>query len=349
LFRVRDRNGTISPARPSNASAERWHSHVIGDSLVVREVIALATQIAASRSVTVLLVGETGTGKELFARGIHAARPRSAEPFVAINCAAIPETLLESELFGHEPGAFTDAKTLKRGLLEVADHGTVFLDEVAELPLKLQAKLLRVVEDRRFRRLGGSDEQTLHARIIAGTNAALERAVENNHFRADLFYRLNVARIELPPLRDRNGDVSLLAKYFVQRYAESEGRENLRLAADSIDALERHHWPGNIRELKNVIERAVVVCVGDLIHPHHLSLQRRSLVPLVGVPAGAMIHIPPEGKSLQSIVDEAIHTTIGLTGGNLSAAARILGISRPTLARKLRDESSVRRTILASS
>jgi Nif-specific regulatory protein len=284
---------TIIPARPSNAPADRWHSHVIGDSLVVREVIALATQIAASRSVTVLLVGETGTGKELFARGIHAASPRAAEPFVAINCAAIPETLLESELFGHEPGAFTDAKSLKRGLLEVADHGTVFLDEVAELPLKLQAKLLRVVEDRRFRRLGGSDEQTLHARIIAGTNAALERAVENNHFRADLFYRLNVARIELPPLRDRNGDVSLLAKYFVQRYAESEGRENLRLAADSIDALERHRWPGNIRELKNVIERAVVVCTGDLIHPHHLSLQRRSLIPLVGAPAGATIHKNP--------------------------------------------------------
>ena len=349
LFAFTKGTDPIIPARPSNASADRWHSHVIGDSLVVREVIALATQIAASRSVTVLLVGETGTGKELFARGIHAASPRSAEPFVAINCAAIPETLLESELFGHEPGAFTDAKLLKRGLLEVADHGTVFLDEVAELPLKLQAKLLRVVEDRRFRRLGGSDEQTLHARIIAGTNAALERAVENNHFRADLFYRLNVARIELPPLRERNGDVSLLAKYFVQRHSESEGRENLRLAADSIDALERHHWPGNIRELKNVIERACVVCVGDLIHPHHLSLQRRSLVPLAGAPAGATIHIPPEGKSLQSIVDEAIHTTIGLTGGNLSAAARILGISRPTLARKLRDESVVRRTILASS
>src|SRR5213592_561487 len=260
---MRKRNGVTISVRSQQASADRWDAHVIGESAAIREVIALATQVAASRSVTVLLVGETGTGKELFARGIHAASARAAEPFVAINCAAIPETLLESELFGHEPGAFTDARTLKRGLLEVADHGTVFLDEVAELPLKLQAKLLRVVEDRRFRRLGGSDEQTLHARIIAGTNAALERAVENNHFRADLFYRLNVARIELPPLRERNGDVSLLAKYFVQRYAESEGREQLRLAADSIDALERHHWPGNIRELKNVIERAVVVCVGD--------------------------------------------------------------------------------------
>ena len=295
-----------------------------------------------------MLVGETGTGKELFARGIHAASPRAAEPFVAINCAAIPETLLESELFGHEPGAFTDARTLKRGLFEVAGGGTVFLDEVAELPLKLQAKLLRVVEDRRFRRLGGSEERALSARIIAGTNSSLETAVADNRFRADLFYRLNVARLELPPLRDREGDIPLLAHYFVKRHSESEGRD-LRLAPDSVGALERHRWPGNIRELKNVIERAAVVCTGDVIQPHHLSLQRRSFIPLVETPAGGVIRIPAEGKSLQAIVDEAIHTTIGITGGNLSAAARILGISRPTLARKLRDEGSVRRTILASS
>jgi transcriptional regulator with PAS, ATPase and Fis domain len=295
-----------------------------------------------------LLVGETGTGKELFARGIHAASPRATEPFVAINCAAIPETLLESELFGHEPGAFTDARTLKRGLFEVAGAGTIFLDEVAELPLKLQAKLLRVVEDRRFRRLGGSEERALSARIIAGTNSSLETAVTENRFRADLFYRLNVARLELPPLREREGDIPLLAHYFVKRHAESDGRD-LHLAADSVGALERHRWPGNIRELKNVIERAAVVCTGNVIQPHHLSLQRRSFIPLVETPAGGVIRIPAEGKSLQSIVDEAIHTTIGITGGNLSAAARILGISRPTLARKLRDEGSVRRTILASS
>ena len=312
--------------------------------------MGLATQVAASRSVTVLLVGETGTGKELFARGIHAASARAAEPFVAINCAAIPETLLESELFGHEPGAFTDARSLKRGLFEVAGSGTVFLDEVAELPLKLQAKLLRVVEDRRFRRLGGSEERALDARIIAGTNSSLETGVADNRFRADLFYRLNVVRLELPALRERDGDIPILANYFVKRHAESEGRENLHLGQDSISALERHRWPGNIRELKNVIERAVVVCNGDVIQPHHLSLQRRSYIPLVESPAGGgVIRIPAEGKSLQAIVDEAIHTTIGLTGGNLSAAARILGISRPTLTRKLRDEGSARRTILASS
>ncbi|HEU4747931.1 MAG TPA: helix-turn-helix domain-containing protein, partial [Gemmatimonadaceae bacterium] len=181
------------------------------------------------------------------------------------------------------------------------------------------------------------------------TNMSLETAVAENRFRADLFYRLNVARVELPALRERAGDIPLLAHYFVRRHSEVEGRGKLRLASDSVSALERHRWPGNVRELKNVIERAVVVCTGDVIQPHHLSLQRRSFVPLVELPAGTMIHIPPEGKSLQAIVDEAIHITIGSTGGNLSAAARILGISRPTLMRKLRDEGTVRRTILASS
>ena len=339
----------VTISNRSNDAKDRWGSLVVGESPAIRDAIALATQVATSRSVTVLLVGETGTGKELFARGIHSESARAEEPFVAINCAAIPETLLESELFGHEPGAFTDARNLKRGLFEVAGSGTVFLDEVAELPLKLQAKLLRVVEDRRFRRLGGAQEHKLAARIVAGTNMSLESAVAENRFRADLFYRLNVARVELPALRERVGDIPILAEYFVRRHSDVEGRGKLRLAADSLSALERHRWPGNVRELKNVIERAVVVCTGDVIQPHHLSLQRRSFVPLVETPAGTMIHIPLEGKSLQAIVDEAIHITIGATGGNLSAAARILGISRPTLMRKLRDEGSVRRTILASS
>lgn len=296
-----------------------------------------------------LLVGETGTGKELFARGIHAASPRTSDPFVAINCAAIPDTLLETELFGHEAGAFTDARTLKRGLFEVAGTGTLFLDEVAELPLRLQAKLLRVVEDRRFRRIGGVTEMTLKARIIAGTNAALEPAVEQGSFRADLFYRLNVGRVELPPLREREGDVALLARYFVKRYAQSDGMPELSIADSAIAVLERYGWPGNIRELKNVIERAVVVCTDDTIEPRHLALQRRSLVPIAQPAAGATIQIPPQGKSLDAVTLEAIQATIHLTGGNLSAAARVLGISRPTLARKLREQGLVRRTILASA
>jgi two-component system, NtrC family, response regulator AtoC len=335
-------------SRLQKKSDHSWSSHIVGNSPAIRDAITLASQIAASRTVTVLLVGETGTGKELFARGIHAASTRAADPFVAINCAAIPETLLESELFGHEAGAFTDARTLKLGLLEVAAAGTIFLDEVAELPLKLQAKLLRVVEEKKFRRLGGSEERTLTARILAGSNTALDHAVAENHFRADLFYRLNVARIELPPLRERVGDVPLLAEYFVSRHVTIDDPRPLQLAPESLRALEMHHWPGNIRELKNVIERAVVVCDGEVIDPHHLSLQRRSYVPLQGPSSAASIEIPSAGKTLDAIVAEAIRITVELCDGNLSAAARQLGISRPTLARKLRDDGVVRRSVLRS-
>jgi DNA-binding NtrC family response regulator len=234
-------------------------------------------------------------------------------------------------------------------LIEAADSSTLFLDEIGEMPAQTQVKLLRFLEEGRFRRVGSTRDRSADVRVIAATNRRLAEDVQQGRFRADLFYRLNVARLELPALREREGDIPVLANFFVRRHAEGEGRENLRLGPDSIAALERHRWPGNIRELKNVIERAVVVCTGDVIQPHHLSLQRRSYIPLVETPSGGVIRIPPEGKSLQAIVDEAIHTTIGLTGGNLSAAARILVISRPTLTRKLRDEGSTRRTILASS
>lgn len=254
--------------------------------------------------------------------------------------------MLESELFGHEAGAFTDARALKLGLFEVAASGTVFLDEVAELPLKLQAKLLRVVEEKKFRRLGGSDERTLHARILAGTNSSLDQAVAQHHFRADLFYRLNVARIELPPLRERIGDVRLLAEYFLSRHADDPAQKPLQLAPESVRALDSHHWPGNIRELKNVIERAAVVCTGNVIEPVHLSLQRRSYVPLEGSPGATHIEIPRQGKTLKQIVAEAIQVTIDMLDGNVSAAARQLGISRPTLVRKLKEHGLVRQTVL---
>jgi DNA-binding NtrC family response regulator len=197
--------------------------------------------------------------------------------------------------------------------------------------------------------VGGLDEIPVRCRIIAATNVTLEHAVRSNEFREDLFYRLNVFRIALPALRERPEDVAPIAQHFLAELARTQGGTIKRLRTDAVAALAAHRWPGNIRELKNVIERAVVVCTGDVIQPHHLSLQRRSYVPLVETPAGGVIRIPAEGKSLHAIIDEAIQTTIGLTGGNLSAAARILGISRPTLTRKLRDEGSTRRTILASS
>jgi two-component system NtrC family response regulator len=340
--------GPVSEPSPS-ASGPSWADGiVIGESRAIREAIALARQVGGSRSTTVLITGETGTGKELFARGVHASSPSASEPFVAINCAAIPETLLESELFGHEKDASLDARTQKQGLLEVAGRGTLFLDEIGDLASALQPKLLRVLEQRTFRRIGGSEELPILARIITGTNATLEDAVDHGQFRADLFYRLNVVRLDLPPLRERGNDVELIARHYLAQHARAQGVMPLQLAADAIDALNAHSWPGNVRELKNVMERAVLVCTGTTIQRRHLAFQRRRLVQETSTSA-SVIHIPPDGKSLETITREAIHMTLLLTQGNLSAAARILGISRPTLARKMREAGLVRRSILAAS
>jgi len=332
---------------PGESAGAAWASEIIiGESRAIREVTTLTRHIGASRSATVLITGETGTGKELFARGVHANGATAAHPFVAINCAAIPDALLESELFGHEAGAFTDARTRRQGLFEVAGAGTVFLDEIGDLSPKLQPKLLRVLEQRTFRRVGGSEELPLAARIVAGTNATLEDAVDAGTFRADLFYRLNVARIDLPPLRDRAGDVERLAHHFLAQLRDETGVRALTLAPETVRALASHSWPGNVRELKNVIERAVIVCDGDALLPRHLMFQRRRMVQDARELANT-IHIPPAGKSLEAMTHEAIQITLALTQGNVSATARILGISRPTLARKMRDAGLVRRSTVA--
>jgi transcriptional regulator with PAS, ATPase and Fis domain len=338
--------------RPSRRLPETdWTDGVVvGESEAMRACVTLATQVGASKATTVLVCGETGTGKELFARGIHACSHNAGEPFVAINCAAIPETLLESELFGHERGAFTDARTMKRGLLEVAGRGTIFLDEVGELPLKLQPKLLRVLEQRTFRRVGGSVELPIHARVVAGTNVALGDAVDRGEFREDLFYRLSVVRVDLPPLRERPGDVELLARHFLMTLARETNDDPATLSADALAALRSHSWPGNVRELKNVIERAVIVAGGKVIQRQHLLFQRRkSVTPTQNEgEVGALIRIPPTGKTLEEIECEAIRATLAIAGGNLSATARILGISRPTLARKLRQAGLARQSVLSA-
>jgi transcriptional regulator with PAS, ATPase and Fis domain len=256
---------------------------------------------------------------------------------VAVNCAAIPETLLESELFGHERGAFTDARAQKRGLMELAGCGTLFLDEIAELPPRLQPKLLRALEDRRVRRLGGLDEVEINCRIIAAANPLLHDAVARLEFREDLYYRLNVFRIALPPLRDRSGDVTLLAHHFLAELAEQQGLAAKLLDASAAAALEAHNWPGNIRELKNVIEHAAILSDDNVIRAEHLMLQQRTILPAsTGSEQVREIRIPPEGTSLVLIEQEAVRLTLQITRGNRSAAARILGISRPTLGRKLR-------------
>jgi transcriptional regulator with PAS, ATPase and Fis domain len=233
----------------------------------------MAERVAGYPAANVLLVGETGTGKELFARAIHYASASSGEPFVAINCSAIPEMLLESELFGHEKGAFTDARTSKRGLLEVAGRGTVMLDEVNELPLNLQPKLLRVLEERRVRRLGAVSEYEVGCRVIAATNRDLGTLVEEGSFRNDLYYRLNVLRIELPPLRERPGDVERLAEHFVKAISQEHGQGRKVMTEAARQELRTHAWLGNERELKNVLESALVMSYGAEVKPEHIRLR----------------------------------------------------------------------------
>jgi two-component system NtrC family response regulator len=322
-------------APPSPAGRAFGFQNIVGDSPSLREALQLAERVAATRRTTVLLIGETGTGKELFARGIHYAGATANEPFVAINCAAIPENLLESELFGHERGAFTGAQNRKQGLLEVAGFGTIFLDEVHHLPRQLQPKLLRALESRQVRRLGGVDEFPIECRIIAAASPILEQVVATGEFREDLYYRLNVFSITLPPLRERLDDVELIARQFLAEETR-EYQKPKRFTDEAIAALLTHRWPGNVRELKNVIERAAILSAdGTLVSAEHLMIQRR-LTRAAETPSdGVEIRIPSTGKTLEEIEREAVALTLKLTNGNQSAAARLLGISRPTLAKKM--------------
>ena len=313
---------------------------LVGESTALRRAVDMARMVARARHSTVLLVGETGTGKELFARGVHCEGPNAAAPFVAVNCAAIPDSLLESELFGHEAGAFTGARARKIGLIELAGCGTLFLDELHHLPPSLQPKLLRVLEERRMRRVGGSQEIGIDCRIIAATNATIEDAVESGAFREDLFYRLNVLRVDIPPLRSRAGDVDLLAHHFLAESSREHGWPSKVFMPDALVALRAHAWPGNVRELKNVVERAAIMSgTSRVIEADLLALHQR--VARNGQPRRAAtfgeIDIPLSGKTLEQIEREAARLTLQLTRGNQSKAAKLLGISRPTLARILRD------------
>jgi two-component system, NtrC family, response regulator AtoC len=312
----------------------------VGQSVAIRDTIALGCRIAGYGARTVLLQGETGTGKELFARGIHYSGEGSGEPFVPINCAAIPENLLESELFGHERGAFSGAHEQKRGLFEVAAQGTVFLDEIGELPVQLQPKLLRVLEERTIRRVGALREIPITCRIVAATNRDLAQLSAEGGFRSDLFYRLSVVSIELPPLRDRAGDIELLARFFVDQVAREHGLRRKKLAVETIHALRTYHWPGNVRELRNAIEGALVKADGEVILPQHVMVRRRSTTPFPvtsdGRPVAATIHVPEGGMSLDKAESLLIQATLRIAAYNQSEAARILQISRPTLTRKIR-------------
>jgi DNA-binding NtrC family response regulator len=291
-------------------------------------LFSLIGDVASLRS-TVLVEGESGTGKELVARAIHEAGERACGPFVAVSCAALTETLLESELFGHERGAFTGASTQRKGKFELADGGTLFLDEIGDISSKLQGDLLRVLQERRFFRVGGSQEVKVDVRVIAATHRNLKDAVQQGSFRSDLYYRLNVITMAIPPLRDRLEDVPLLASHFIERLAVELGKEGLDLSESAVRVLVNHDWPGNVRELENAIERAIVTCHAKTLSSEDFSFLGRPS----GAPATCTI---PSGMTLDQLEELAVSATLQRTGWNVKEAAGILGIDRSTLYDKIK-------------
>jgi DNA-binding NtrC family response regulator len=297
---------------------------IIGESPSMREVKALLRKIAATPASTVLLGGESGTGKDLAARSLHYASERAASPFMHITCTALPESLLESELFGHEKGAFTDARQQKRGLFERAHRGTVYLDEIGDMTPALQAKLLRFLEEKAFKRVGGADDIRVDVRVIAATNRDLEEAVRKGDFREDLYYRLNVLPIVMPPLRERPGDVPLLAKYFADMYSREFRKSITGLAPEALKLLDSYPWPGNVRELKNAVERAVLLGEDDLLGPGDFRALRREAPP--GAPAG--FQLPASGVDLHDLERFLVEQALSRTGGNQTRAGELLGLNR---------------------
>jgi len=318
---------------------------LLGRSRAMRGIYRTIKQLSRSASTTVLIEGESGTGKELIARAIHLTSTRREKPFVAVNCAALTETLLEAELFGYEKGAFTGAAaTGKIGLFEAADGGTIFLDEIGEMGFELQAKLLRVLEDRRFLRVGGTENIAVDVRVVASTNRNLQRQVAEGSFRQDLFFRLKVVTIATPPLRERDDDIPLLAGYFLERFTKQFGRQFRGFSPDAEKQLKTYPWPGNVRELKNVVESAVILETSDAITPRHLCLDAATL-------AGATPHRSPVGAdaaaspaaasdedlSIAAMERRHILRVLRETMWQRSHAANILGIHRTTLANKIRE------------
>jgi len=299
---------------------------MVGDSPALRATLERAARVLPHADATVLITGKTGTGKELLARAVHYGGPRAAAPFIELNCAAIPAQLLESELFGHERGAFTDAKTAKPGLFEAADGGTLLLDEINRLAPELQAKLLRVLEDKTTRRLGATQSRRVDVRIIAATNADLQSEVREGRFREDLFYRLNVISLHLPALRERGDDVLLLAQAFLTRFSTQYGLPQPPLTAEARRVLLAHAWPGNVRELRNAMERALLLSPPGTLELGELDARR---------PLATVTGVLPFPARLDDIVGAAARAMLEATGGNRSEAARRLGISRSRLQRLL--------------
>ena len=316
LYRIRERR--------SGAAKQ-----IVGESTAILEVLSVVEKVARSDATSVLLSGESGTGKELVARAVHDLSDREGAPFMDLNCSSFSETLLENELFGHEKGAFTDAKETKLGLVELTDGGTLFLDEVADMPLLTQAKLLRFLDSRQFKRLGGTRDLDVDIRVVAATNKDIKREIGAGRFREDLYYRLKVVSIDLPPLRERGDDVLLLAQTFLDHFTKKFKRDFDHMSSEAAEALRRYPWPGNVRELKNVIERAVLLENGPVLHMGHLPNE---------FSGGSRAARPgPEHlATLQDVENEHVLRVLEHTDSNKSRAARILGISRQSLLDRLK-------------
>ena len=305
----------------SSQEKEYGFDAIIGASPAMQQIKSLLARVASSPASTVLLTGETGTGKDLAAKAIHYNSSRASRSFVNITCSALPEQLLESELFGHERGAFTDARQQKRGLFETADRGTIFLDEIGEMTPALQSKLLRFLEEKTFKRVGGLSDVRVDVRVIAATNRNLEEEVKAGKFREDLFYRLQVMPILLPPLRERRGDVSLLASYFIDRF-NREFRKRVRgLSPAAAEVLQHYQWPGNIRELRNAIERAMLLIDKEWLEPDSFTTLTRTVTP-------TQFRLPAEGVNLEDVERQLLTQALERSGGNQTQAAQLLGINR---------------------
>jgi two-component system, NtrC family, response regulator AtoC len=290
-------------------------------------------KLATSRANTVLLLGESGVGKGLVARALHDASDRRSKPFLTITCSAIPETLLESELFGHERGAFTDAKTMKPGLFEVADGGTVFLDEIGDMPLALQSKLLQVLEEKTFKRLGGVADISVDIRVVAATNADLDRAVRENRFRLDLYYRMNTFPIRIPALRERPEDIPALVRFFLDKFNRDFNKQVTGIQEAAQEALLRHPWPGNVRELRNAVERAMILGQGPMLTAKDFafSLEAEGSRPATG----RLLDLPQEGLDMDQLEKDLVRQALERSGGNQSRAAQLLGMTRDQIRYRL--------------
>lgn len=301
------------------------YGRIIGASASMQRLFESLTRLESIEAPTVLITGESGTGKDLVANAIHERGPRSSGPFMEVDCASLPENLIESELFGHEKGAFTDARSTHRGLFEVARGGSVFLDEIGEMSPTMQAKLLRAMENRRFRRVGGSAMLTLDACVVAATHRDLGQLVKDGRFREDLYFRLNVVRLQVPPLRERREDIPALVEHFVERFNREYRRNVKEIAEEAMDRMQRYTWPGNVRELRNVLERALILEASDRLELSHLPAEIR--LGRRDVSSGG-IQLPEEGLVLDEVERSLIQQALARTEGNQSASARLLGLTR---------------------